>query len=148
MIPLNVFLGLICYLVLVLSAYVLVFYLLFRNSEKRLFKRLEDKLRSDNPLDRINAVVKLSTMGLKAKDFVPRMVELLHDSDEDVTYNTKYALLKLSKDIKKSKGKYHKVLTLINSAIPDLLLDDSNSKLSASLHSKRAKYRKDKRKKR
>jgi hypothetical protein len=114
----KIFAGLLFYFLFVFGAYLLAFYFLVRNKERKFFKSLEEKLKSDNPMDRISAAIKLSTMGIKAKDFIPKLVDLLEDKNEEVVNTAKDALIEIRDKLTKAKDNYDEVLILINKSLP------------------------------
>jgi hypothetical protein len=127
---LNGFTALVLYLAFVFGVYLLAFYLLVRDKEKKICKNLEEKLKSDDPFERMNAIMRVSGMGLKAKIFIPKLVELLEDKNEAVIENSKFALIEIAKSLQKTKNDYDEVLDLINNSIPKHFSIELNSSLA------------------
>jgi len=106
------------YLGFLFGIFFLAFYLLVRDKERKFYKNLEEKLKSDNPFDRISAIIKISSMGIKSKEFIPKLVELLEDKNSDVTENAQSALMRIKDNLEKTKNEYSNVLDLLYKSIP------------------------------
>ena len=104
------------YMAFLFGVFFLAFYLLVRDKEKRFYKNLEEKLKSDNPFDRI------SSMGIKSKEFIPKLVELLEDKNTDVIENAQTALIRIKDNLEKTKNEYNDVLNLLHKSIPKKFL--------------------------
>jgi hypothetical protein len=115
---LSIFFRLAIYFIFVFASYLIGFYMLLRSNEKKFYQSLEEKLKSDDPLDRLSAIVKMSAIGVKAKDFVPALIQLLNDENEDVVKNSRDALLEIRANIKKVDNKCEEIVGLIDKYIP------------------------------
>lgn len=119
---LNLITILLMYMAFLFGVFFLAFYLLVRDKEKRFYKNLEEKLKSDNPFDRISAIIRISSMGIKSKEFIPKLVELLEDKNTDVIENAQTALIRIKDNLEKTKNEYNDVLNLLHKSIPKKFL--------------------------
>lgn len=132
---LNLITILLMYLGFLFGVFFLAFYLLVRDKEKRFYKNLEEKLKSDNPFDRISAIIRISSMGIRSKEFIPKLVGLLEDKNSDVVENAQFALIKINNSLEKTRTEYSNVLDLLHKSIPKNFLPqlDRSLELNSSI---------------